>query len=99
MLRLWCHFKDIEVYVDGYFSLLYSAYTLHTSFLFLQVAEMLIGGGADVNAADDYGYTPLHIASKHGHVEAVQCLLNHGAAVNHGFDDDCVSARYHASMY
>ena len=40
-----------------------------------------------MNAADDLGYTPLHVATKHGHLEAARCLLDHGAAVNYGCDE------------
>lgn len=35
--------------------------------------------GVDVNAADQYGQTPLLFASMHGHLEAARVLLEHGA--------------------
>ena len=33
--------------------------------------------GTDVNARDHYGWTPLHEAANHGHVECVRQLLNY----------------------
>ena len=35
--------------------------------------------GADVNARDNDGFTPAHLASDHGHVRAVRCLFELGA--------------------
>jgi ankyrin repeat protein len=37
--------------------------------------------GADVNAKDDYGWTPLHWASTKGHVHVAKELLEHGADI------------------
>lgn len=42
----------------------------------------LIKEGADVNSVNDYGGTPLMIASKRGHVETVRILLENGADPN-----------------
>ena len=39
--------------------------------------------GADVNLGDDIGYTPLHIAAKHGFLTCAQMLLDNGAIVNY----------------
>ena len=36
---------------------------------------------SDVNARDEYGYTPLHLAAKHGTPENIQALINVGADV------------------
>ena len=43
---------------------------------------LLIKYGADVNKGDDIGYTPLHIAAKHGYLTCAQILIDHGAVVN-----------------
>jgi ankyrin repeat protein len=46
-----------------------------------QVLE-LVRSGANINARDTYGVTPLHTAVCHGHAEVVQALVEHGAMVN-----------------
>ena len=43
------------------------------------LVRKLIEKGADVNAACMGGFTPLHSACDTGQLEAVACLLNHGA--------------------
>ena len=40
---------------------------------------MLIAAGADVNATQHGGYTPLHEAAQHGDVEMVELFLSAGA--------------------
>jgi ankyrin repeat protein len=49
----------------------------------------LLSLGADVNAKDQSGITPLHLASYYGHVQVVNELLEHGADIeaksNDGF--------------
>ncbi|MRR16331.1 MAG: hypothetical protein EG826_07730 [Deltaproteobacteria bacterium] len=46
------------------------------------IAEMLVANGADVNAADAKGRTPLAAAAGLGNMKAVEFLLKHGADVN-----------------
>jgi ankyrin repeat protein len=41
--------------------------------------ERLVADGADVNHSGKYGYTPLLVAAKQGHVGAVRFLLGAGA--------------------
>lgn len=38
--------------------------------------------GLGVNSANQDGFTPLHVASLHGHIDLVSLLLRHGANVN-----------------
>jgi cytohesin len=45
----------------------------------LEVAEVLLEHGADVEARDNKDRTPLHWAAKRGRVEVVRVLLEHGA--------------------
>ena len=45
----------------------------------LEVCRILVAGGADVNAAQNSGYTPLHEAAQHGDIELVELFLSAGA--------------------
>ncbi|MGQ0429819.1 MAG: ankyrin repeat domain-containing protein [Gammaproteobacteria bacterium] len=49
-----------------------------------QVAEIerLLAAGEEVDRSDGFGYTPLHVAVRNGHEEAVRVLLDHGADPN-----------------
>lgn len=49
---------------------------------FRAVFETLIARKADVNVADDYGGTALHLAVEKGRLPFAQLLLDHGAQVN-----------------
>ena len=35
--------------------------------------------GAQVNMKNEFGETPLHLAAEHGEIEAIKCLIEHGA--------------------
>jgi len=48
----------------------------------LAEVKELIANGADVNKMNDYGWTPLMIASQNGHVEILKALLYKGADIN-----------------
>jgi ankyrin repeat protein len=45
----------------------------------LEMARLLVGSGADVNAVQEGGLTPLHHAAAHGQIELARLLLEHGA--------------------
>jgi ankyrin repeat protein len=48
----------------------------------VDIAQMLIAAGADVNMQDDIGETPLHRAAYYGIVEIVRMLIAAGSDVN-----------------
>jgi len=48
----------------------------------LEIAELLLARGADINATNDRGTAPLHSAADSGNTEAVKFLLKHHADVN-----------------
>ena len=47
-----------------------------------RVAELLLEAGADPNLTDRRGFAPVHIAVLRNDAKLVQCLLDHGAAIN-----------------
>ena len=46
------------------------------------IVQLLLGCGANVNAQDKAGITPLHLASYYGRLDIVRALLSQGARVN-----------------
>lgn len=53
----------------------------------LAIVKLLLDCDADVNAVDDFGYTPLTIAAQWGHNEVVKELVEKGAIV-HSYAND-----------
>ena len=45
------------------------------------LAQVLLDNGADVNAAESFGFSPLHLAAYLGHENLTRTLINAGAAV------------------
>jgi ankyrin repeat protein/beta-lactamase regulating signal transducer with metallopeptidase domain len=48
----------------------------------IEQVKSLISKGADVNAKDEDGQVPLHLAARHGNKAVVELLLDRGAVVN-----------------
>ncbi|MHC9541487.1 MAG: ankyrin repeat domain-containing protein [Vulcanimicrobiota bacterium] len=48
----------------------------------VEMVRMLVSRGADVNATDNLGDTPLHIAARNGRGETARALIEGGAEVN-----------------
>jgi ankyrin repeat protein len=48
----------------------------------VELVEILIANGADVDERDVHGYTPLHLAIQQGNTDAAKVLINNGADVN-----------------
>ncbi len=59
---------------DGWFPLLVAAVGT------IEVVRVLVENHADVNQADEVGYTPLHRAAAHGREDVVELLGRHGAS-------------------
>jgi len=56
--------------------------TLHQAIRDLEIVQYLVMNGADINAQDNRGNTPLHEASRFGWLEIAQCLVTNGATIN-----------------
>ena len=48
----------------------------------LHVVRFLLEHGTDVNACNNDGFTPLHLASKNGKLDVARLLVGHGANVH-----------------
>jgi ankyrin repeat protein len=51
---------------------------------FVEGIELLLRAGADIDRSntDDLEYRPLEVAARGGHLDAVRCLIEHGANIN-----------------
>ncbi|EAX96059.1 ankyrin repeat protein, putative [Trichomonas vaginalis G3] len=58
---------------------------------------MLINRGADLEARDEIGRTPLHLAARENCVESVKILLAHGANIFSRDDDGWCALDYAGS--
>jgi cytohesin len=63
-----------------------------------QEVEGLLAKGANVNVADAYGNTPLHLAATHGYTDVAEVLIDHGADVN-AHPRDTETPLFFASYY
>ena len=45
------------------------------------ICELLLANGANINAVDDQGETPLHQAARNGHQDVVELLIANGAQI------------------
>ena len=63
----------------------------------VEIVEMLLNNGVDVNAKGNGNDTALYLASKYGHVEIVEMLLENGANVNEK-NQDGWTALHQASL-
>ena len=59
--------------------------------------ELMIKDGADINSADSYHRTALHIAGRYGNREVVELLLKYGVDVN-ARDEDRMTALHWAAL-
>jgi len=66
-----------DEYYDGWTPLHWVAYVGN-----VEVAQLLVSSGANVDAKDDHGCTPLHLATEHERLGIVQLLVSCGADVN-----------------
>ena len=62
-----------------------------------EIVEVLLQAGANINARDEAGFTPLHDAALAGNAGAVRLLLEHGADINAADKDSGATALYMAA--
>lgn len=60
--------------------------------------KFVIREGADVNAVDFFGRTPLHIAIRQENLDLVKLLISYGANPKAEFDDGCTAIKLAEKM-
>ncbi|PRM96231.1 ankyrin repeat domain-containing protein [Aliarcobacter cryaerophilus] len=60
----------------------------------IDIFNMLIKAGTDINAIDKYLFTPLHCASIRNHIELVKVLIKAGADINAKDEDSWTPLHY-----
>lgn len=64
----------------------------------IEVAQMLIQKGADVNARSKHGYTPLHQAAEFNKANMSKLLIDNGADVNAQNDEGVTPLLFSPSL-
>lgn len=64
----------------------------------VQEVQRLLKAGADVNARDNYGRTPLHMAAVYDRTEMARLLIDSGADVNAKIDERGVTPLHITAM-
>ncbi|KAL8792738.1 MAG: hypothetical protein Q9195_004625 [Heterodermia aff. obscurata] len=72
---LLCHDFDVNQFIG-------TALQKASAYGHNSIMQRLLDLGADVNAQDEYGRSPIHDAYSRGHESSIQILLDHGADVN-----------------
>ena len=60
----------------------------------VELANLLIERGANIEEVNDEGYTPLMEAAREGHEEMVALLLSHGKRLLHVYKLLCFQCEY-----
>ena len=73
---------------------------LHASVLgaHIEISQLLIAHGADINSRCEDHWTPLHVALDRGYLEIAKWLLNHGADVNSQNNDGWTPLHFAANL-
>lgn len=61
------------------------------------MASLLVDSGAELDAANEKGLTPLHVAARHGHINLVRLLCHAGCDVdktNRGIRADVTAIKH-----
>lgn len=61
---------------------------LHEAAGHAQMVSFLLACGADVNAKEEDGTTPLHSTAEFGHIDSAKILLDHGARIEASIDKE-----------
>jgi hypothetical protein len=64
----------------------------------LNIVQLLVNRGAQINAVDDEGTTSLHLAAMNNHLKVLKLLVNRGAQID-AVDNDGWNALHAASLW
>ncbi|GIY72668.1 transient receptor potential cation channel subfamily A member 1 homolog [Caerostris darwini] len=65
---------------------------------FLEVSEVLLNCGAEIERKNEHEQTPLHLAAKNGHVDIVQLLIKKSKTIVNAEDENANTPLHHAAM-
>lgn len=95
--------RKLIIFIFTFLVMTASAYAADDSALFAAIkewnmgtVEALLAGGANVNARNEYGETPLHMAAFSGSYDIAELLLAKGADISARTDSGSFTVLYYA---